>query len=85
MSHPDYLDMPQKMTDANQNVVWEAAVPIVHDAPCRRAPAMGLRFPGRYYGSELWLHYNSFRDYDLSVGRYTESDPIGLKGGLNDM
>ena len=27
--------------------------------------------------------YNYFRDYDRSVGRYVESDPIGLEGGLN--
>jgi hypothetical protein len=27
--------------------------------------------------------YNYFRDYDPAVGRYIESDPIGLEGGLN--
>lgn len=29
------------------------------------------------------LHNNYFRDYDPSTGRYIESDPIGLNGGLN--
>jgi uncharacterized protein RhaS with RHS repeats len=29
------------------------------------------------------MHYNYFRDYDPSVGRYVESDPIGLRGGID--
>lgn len=28
-------------------------------------------------------HYNYYRDYDPSTGRYIESDPHGLRGGLN--
>ena len=28
-------------------------------------------------------HYNYFRDYDPQTGRYVESDPIGLRAGVN--
>jgi len=42
-----------------------------------------LRFPGQYYQAETGLSQNYFRDYDPAVGRYLESDPIGLKGGIN--
>ena len=38
------------------------------------------RFPGQYYDKETNLHYNYFRDYDPSTGRYVQSDPIGLEG-----
>jgi RHS repeat-associated protein len=52
---------------------WSAAGPGTTD----------LRFPGQLYDPETGLHYNYFRDYDPSTGRYMESDPIGLEGGIN--
>jgi RHS repeat-associated protein len=42
-----------------------------------------LRFPGQYFDAETGLHYNMFRDFNPQTGRYIESDPIGLDGGLN--
>ncbi len=42
-----------------------------------------LRFPGQYFDRETGLAYNVFRDYDSGIGRYIESDILGLNAGLN--
>jgi RHS repeat-associated protein len=42
-----------------------------------------LAFPGQKRDRETGKHYNYFRDYDPSIGRYFESDPIGLWGGIS--
>ena len=43
-----------------------------------------LRFPGQLSNVDSGnVYYNWHRDYDPSTGRYIESDPIGLRGGIN--
>jgi RHS repeat-associated protein len=42
-----------------------------------------VRFPGQIYDSQAGLQQNWNRDYDPMTGRYAESDPIGLYGGIN--
>ena len=42
-----------------------------------------LRYPGQYADKESGLFYNGFRTYIPSIGRYSQSDPIGLDGGWN--
>jgi RHS repeat-associated protein len=65
-------------------VLGEAA-PFGEDGAERRWRKItyNLRFPGQYYLPESGLSQNGFRDYDPATGRYVESDPIGLHGGLN--
>ncbi len=82
--HPDHLGTPQRITDGGQNVVWDMALaPFGAVVQLSAGVTENLRFPGQYADAETGLSYNYFRDYDPSVGRYVESDPIGLGGGMN--
>ena len=78
------------MADATGTTVWrwDQAEPFGSDPADENPSGLGtfdlpLRLPGEYFDKETNLHYNYFRDYDPSTGRYGESDPVGLHGGLN--
>lgn len=80
----DQLGAAQKITDGAGAVVWDGAFdPFGTPASVTATLANNLRFPGQYLDAETQLHQNWNRDYDPSLGRYIESDPIGLDGGIN--
>ncbi|MBK8065234.1 MAG: hypothetical protein IPK29_15205 [Betaproteobacteria bacterium] len=89
--HPDHLNTPRLIADQNQTTVWRwdqqepfgANLPEEDPDNDTKAFAFNLRFPGQYFDKETNLHYNYFRDYSPETGRYVQSDPIGLEGGVN--
>ncbi|NOT12104.1 MAG: hypothetical protein HOP23_09785, partial [Methylococcaceae bacterium] len=88
--HADQLNTPRAVVSTSNAVLWRwAPEPFGTALPNEDVDGngeklvMNLRYPGQYYDQETGLNYNNFRDYDASIGRYVQSDPIGLAGGIN--
>jgi RHS repeat-associated protein len=88
--YTDHLNAPRVITDSAGKAIWQwdadpFGVTLANADPDGDGVKFvyNLRFPGQYFDSETRLHYNYFRDYNPRTGRYIESDPIGLAGGLN--
>jgi large repetitive protein len=81
--HNDHLGTPQKLTDESGNVVWKATYSAFGKAAVDPASTItnNLRFPGQYWDEETGLHWNWYRYYDPSEGRYVSVDPIGFETG----
>jgi RHS repeat-associated protein len=85
--HTDHLGTPRKITRPYDNgLMWRWDLNTFGSlAPNSNPAGLGtftynLRFPGQYSLNESGLFYNYFRDYDPTMGRYIESDPIGMNG-----
>jgi RHS repeat-associated protein len=90
---PDHLGTPRVVIDAMRDVaIWEwsnKGEAFGYQAPASDPDGDGvafdlaLRFPGQQATDASEMFYNYQREYDSSVGRYSQSDPIGLKGGVS--
>ncbi|MBF0525442.1 MAG: RHS repeat protein [Deltaproteobacteria bacterium] len=81
--NPDHLGAPRSIIDASGATVWKWDKDLFGNGAPTGTLTYNLRFPGQYFDSETGLYYNMARDYSPSLGRYIQSDPIGLRGGVN--
>jgi RHS repeat-associated protein len=87
--HADHLNTPRVVVNRAGLMRWSwMAEPFGNNGESNNPQGLGafslnLRMPGQYFDAESGLSYNWHRDYDAGVGRYTQSDPIGLAGGIN--
>ncbi|WP_444923241.1 RHS repeat-associated core domain-containing protein [Microbulbifer sp. DLAB2-AF] len=84
--HLDHLGTPDTLTNQDGEVVWSVAykcygnIALAHENQIEQP----IRFQGQYFDEETGLHYNRFRYYDPQIGEFTQQDPIGLLGGVNN-
>jgi RHS repeat-associated protein len=88
--HPDQLNTPRVVVNAQGQAVWRWESDPFGDVPANEQPTSGLapfafslRMPGQQYDSETGAHHNYYRDYEPGTGRYLSSDPLGLAASLN--
>ncbi|MDM4769257.1 RHS repeat-associated core domain-containing protein [Solimonas sp. SE-A11] len=88
--HADHLNTPRQINDASGDPVWVwDTITFGSSSPDEDPLSTGisftynLRHPGQVFDAESGLFQNWHRDYHPALGRYVQSDPIGLAGGLN--
>lgn len=81
----DHLGTPRELIDHSGRVVWRADYESWGQIRQLQTDGVqcSIRFQGQWWDEETGLHYNRYRYYDPSIGRYISSDPLGVLGGLN--
>ncbi|PAT31039.1 RHS repeat-associated core domain-containing protein [Vandammella animalimorsus] len=81
----DHLGTPILATDKSGNKTWRSYSEAFGNTATESTAGaqINLSFPGQYWNKETGLHQNYFRYYSLARGRYIQSDPLGIFGGLN--
>ena len=77
------MGTPRAISNNSNQVLWRWDGDQFGDVLPTGTLTFPIRHAGQCYDAEVGIFYNYFRDYDPVTGRYVESDPIGLDGGLN--
>jgi RHS repeat-associated protein len=81
----DHLGTPRELIDDDGRIVWMGCHDAFgHTTPLAADVVCDLRFQGQWCDPESGLHYNRFRYYDPSSGRFISPDPTEVAGGLNE-
>ena len=82
----DHLGTPQKLINTTGAVRWSSKQSSFGETKIDSESTIvnNLRFPGQYFDQETGFHYNYYRYYDPTTGRYISRDPISLIGGNNE-
>jgi RHS repeat-associated protein len=84
--HLGQIGEPLAVTDGSKVKVWDAAMAPFGEAVMfgPASLALDLRLPGQWAQAETGgLFQNWMRDYDPTLGRYAQADPLGIDGGDN--
>ena len=87
----DQLGAPRVITRQSDEAIvwrWDSAEAFGAWAPDENPSGLGTftysqRLPGQVFDAESGLFQNWNREYNPRLGRYMQSDPIGLQGGIN--
>jgi RHS repeat-associated protein len=89
--YADHIQTPRVIVRSSDHAIqwrWDQAEAFGNVPPIDNPNGLGqftfnLRFPGQLFDTETGWAYNLNRDYRPKSGRYVQSDPIGLAGGIN--
>jgi RHS repeat-associated protein len=89
--HVDHLNTPRLVANQSGQAVWrwDQQEPFGVNVPDENPSGLGVfEFPlsesNYYHDKETGMRYAMYRDcYDPGTGRFCQSDPIGLAGGIN--
>lgn len=90
---PDHLGTPRAVIDPVSNVAvwtWDVKSEGFGSTAPQQDPdgnsipfVLDMRFPGQRFDSATGMLQNWHRDMDPATGRYSQSDPVGMLGGVS--